>query len=148
MKIKGLFFLLIVFCCISCTIPHRLVINGQREIVLSDECGIVIIESRTLGTPLSTYIVFRFNGEYYINTDYLKIEMEHRPNETILENLYFRFRGEDFARKEVETISSDILSVQFNLRFVAGDLLILPTNFITCNGKPVIADTIRIQVRF
>ena len=142
-----LILLLLVFCCASCTIPHRLAINSEREdYILLGECGAIRIESRTLGGLLTTFINFTFNGEYHINTDYFTLEMEQRFDEVMFENLRFRFNGEDFTRKERETKGGDVLSIRFNLKTAAGTMLIVPSNFITCGGNPVVADTIRIQL--
>jgi len=149
MKTKGLFLLLLIFCCISCDVSTPFVIDGQKEYVLSGECGTIIIRGSSFpSTPI--LLSCRFNGKYHINTDSLK--MSAIPNEVAVTNVRFQLNLEDFTGTEIETKTGEALTIRFNLQsetpFRRSDVtvLILPSNFITCEGKPIITDTIRIRL--
>lgn len=91
-----------------------------------------------------------FSGQYHINTDLLKIEAV--PDGVVVTDVCFQFNLEDFTGTEIETKTGDTLIIWFNVKsespFRRSDVtvLILPSNFITCYGKPIITDTIRIQL--
>lgn len=150
MKIKGLVLLLLVFCCVTCDISQPFVIGGSKEYVLSGECGTIKIR----GSSLPTYPILigcTFNGKYHINTNSLK--MEASPNEVIVKNIHFQLNNKDFTEKIIETKAGETLSIWFNVEsatpFYRSEvtILILPSNFITCEGKAIITDTIQIQLR-
>jgi len=150
MKTRGLTLLLLVFFCVSCDVSTPFVIDGQKEYVLSGECGTIKIRGSSFpSTPI--LIACTFNGEYHINTDSLK--MEAIPNEFAVTDVRFQFNLKDFTGTEIDTKVGETLSIRFNvksetpLRRSDVTVLILPSNFITCEGKPIITDTIRIQLK-
>jgi hypothetical protein len=151
MKTKGLILLLLIFCCISCDKSIPFVIDGQKEYVASSECGTIKVRGSTLFPTSPILIGCTFNGQYHINTDSLK--MEAIPNEVAVTNVRFQLNLEDFAGTEIETKAGETLSIWFNLysetpfRRSEVTVLILSSNFITCEGKPIITDTIRIQLK-
>ena len=150
MKTKGIILLLLTFCCIACDNSTPFVIDGKKEYVLSGECGTITIRGSSLPShPI--LIGCTFNGQYHINTDLLKIEA--LPNEVIVTDIRFQLNLEDLTEKEIETKTGETLSIWFNVKsetpFRRSEVMILisPSNFITCNGKPIITDTLRIQLK-
>ena len=149
MKTKTIVLLLLIFCCVSCDNSESFVIDGKNEYVLSDKCGTIKIK----GSSFSMLVIIgcTFEGNYHVNTDSLKIEAF--SSEDIVANFHFRLNNEDFTEKEIETKGSEILTLYFNLKStvpyqsVTGTVLLLPSNFITCEGKPIITDTIQIQLK-
>lgn len=146
MSIKYL--LLIIFCYTSCDISKPFVINGTREYVLSNLCGSINIKGSSFST--SVIIGFEFKGKYQVNTDSLKIKA--LAAEDIVTNIRFRLNNEVFTENELE-IESETLSLSFDLvstipyRSATKTALLLPSNFISCEGKQVISDTIEIHVK-
>ena len=149
MRTKGLILLLLILCCVSCDKSTPFIIDGQKEYVLSGECGTIKIKGSSLPT-MPILIGCTFNGQYHINTDLLK--MEAVPNGIVVTDVRFQFNLQDFTETEIETKAGETLTIWFNLQsetpFRRSDVtvLILPSNFITCEGKPIITDTIRIQL--
>ena len=149
MKTKGLVLLLLIFCCISCDNSQSFVIDGEKEYVLSNECGTITIQ----GSSFSTFVMVgcTFNGKYYVNTDSLKIEAASNGEE--ITDIHFRLSNEDFTGKEIETKGGEKFTLSFHLKSTVpyqkstGTILLLPSNFITCEGNPIITDTIRIQLK-
>jgi len=150
MKTKGLILLLLILCCASCDKSTPFVIDGQKEYVLSGECGNIKIR----GSSLPTYPILigcTFNGKYHVNIDSLK--MEAIPNEVAVVNVRFQLNLKDFTEKKIETKTGETLTIWFNVESATPfrrsevTILILPSNFITCEGKPIITDTIRIQLK-
>ncbi|MCE8190279.1 hypothetical protein JFY59_08800 [Porphyromonas gingivalis] len=150
MKTKVFILLLFFVGCVSCDISTPFIIDGQKEYVISGECGTIKIRGPSLPTH-SIPITCTFNGSYHINTDSLKIEAD--PNGVIVTNVRFRLNGEVFAGTEIETKTGETLSIWFDVKSETSykrsevTVLILPSNFITCEGKSIISDTIRIQLK-
>jgi hypothetical protein len=149
-KIKELVLLLLVFYCVSCDKSTPFVIDGQKEYVVSDECGTITIKGSSF-PAIPILIGCTFNGQYHINTDLLKIEAI--PNEVTVTDVRFQLNLEDFTEKEIVTKTDETLTIMFNVEsatsFRRSDvtILILPSNFIMCGNKPIITDTIRIQLK-
>ena len=150
MKTKGLILLLLIFGCVSCDISTPFIIDGQKEYILSTECGTIKIRGSSLPTH-SIPISCTFNGQYHINTDLLK--MEAVPNDVVVTDVRFKFNLEDFTGTEIETKAGETLTIWFDLKSEKPfkrskvTVLILPSNFITCEGKPIITDTTRIRLK-
>ncbi|NCB44784.1 MAG: hypothetical protein EOM59_19510 [Clostridia bacterium] len=149
MKSKGIVVLFLIFCSVSCDNSEQFVIDGKHEYALSDECGIIKIK----GSSFATLVIIgcTFNGKYQVNTDSLKIEAI--SSEDVITNIHFRLNNEDFVGKEIETKGGETLTLYFNLKSSesyqssSGTVLLLPSNFIICENKPIIADTIQIQLK-
>lgn len=149
MKMKGLILLLIIFFGISCDISKPLIIDGQREYVLFAECGSIKIK----GSSFSTLVMVgsRFNGKYHINRDSLKIKAF--SDEDTITNIRFELDNKELMEKEIETKHGETLTVLLNYQSTvpyqraSGTILLFPSNFITCEGKAVITDTIKIQLK-
>ena len=149
--------LLLILACVSCDISTSLLIDGQKDFVLSNQCGIIMIKGSSFTTAHSTFVLFSFkcfNGPYYINTDSLMIETG--SNELEITNLRFEANNVVSARKEMEIGGGELLTLFFTLQskstppnnMINNRTIILPpSNFIMCEGKPVICDTIRIQLK-
>jgi len=96
-------------------------------------------------------VVCIFNGKYHINIDSLK--MKAASSQDMLTTIHFQLNNEEFTGKEIETKDGEALSFNFNLKSTVpyqsatGTVLLFPSNFITCEGKPIITDTIQIQLK-
>jgi hypothetical protein len=149
METKELVLILLVFCCVSCDTSQPFVIDGEKEYVLYSECGKIKIK----GSSFSTFVMVgcTFNGKYHVNTDSLKIEAAYSEDE--ITNIRLKLNNEDFIGKEIETKERETLSFYFNLkstvpyRKTTGTIFLLPSNFITCEGKSIITDTVWIQLK-
>ncbi len=149
MRIKGFILLFLILGCVSCDVSTPFIIDGQKEYVLSGECGTIKIKGSSFPS-VPILIGCTFNGQYHINTDLLKMDVI--PNEVAITNLSFQFNLKDFTGTEIETKAGETLTIWFDLKSERpfnrseATVLILPSNFITCEGKPIITDTIRIQL--
>jgi len=149
MTIKKLVLLLFILCSVSCDVSTPFVIDGQKEYTLLGKCGTIIIRGSSMMAPLPITIACTFNGKYQVKKDLFMIETD--PYE--IENLFFLVDMEDLIEKEIETKGGETLSISFNLKSSVpyqkstNSILILPSDFITCDNKPIITDTIRIQLK-
>lgn len=134
----------------SCEGTKRFFINGKREYVVSTECGEILISGSTFtGQPL--HLGFMFKGKYHIMTDSLKIA--HEYNDVKVSDMKFQFNHEEIRDKEFDANPGEPLLLTFGLKYgptqrAGNTLLILPSNFITCEGKQIITDTLRLQLTF
>jgi len=149
MKTKGLVLLLLVFFFISCDISTPFVIDGEKKYSLYSQCGTITVGGSSFSTLVMITCVF--NGKYHINTDSLRIEANNK--EDLLSINHFEFNNEEFTGKEIETKGGEIFYFSCNLQSTipyqksSGTILLLPSNFITCEGNPIITDTIQIQLK-
>ena len=149
MRTKILTLFLLIFGCVSCDNSTPFVIDGEKVHTLHNQCGIIVVRGSSFST--SVMVACRFNGQYLINTDSLKIEAF--SNEDMLTTIHFQLNNEVFIGKGIETKGGETLSFNFRLlptvpyQRTTRTVLILPSNFITCEGKPIITDTIRIQLK-
>lgn len=148
MKTKSIAVLLLIICCISCDISKPFIIDGKNEFIFSNNCGSIKIK----GSSFSSAVIIgcTFNGKYLVNTDSLKIKAY--SVEDVITDINFRLNNKDFRERELET-RGETLTLSFNLKSnvpnqrVTSKILLLPSNFITCEGKPIITDTIEIQLK-
>jgi len=150
MKAKEFILLLFVFFCVSCDVSTPFIIDGKKEYVITGECGSIQIRGSSFpGIPVLIGCIF--NGQYHINTDLLK--MEAIPNEVTVTDVSFQLNHEDTTEKTIVTKTGDGLKVWFDVKSATPfprsevTVLILPSNFIMCGDKPIITDTIRIQLK-
>lgn len=148
MKIKALFISLFTLCLISCDISTPFIIDGEKEYVVSTDCGAIKIR----GTSMQTFPILlncKFQGKYHINIDSLKMEV--LPKNINITSINFLLNNKETFEKVIETKADESLTLEFNLEssipFQRSEatILILPSKFITCEGKPIITDTIRIR---
>ncbi len=149
MKTKALVLLFFTFFCVSCDVSTPFVVQGEREYILSSDCGTMVIR----GSSFSTGVLIRcvFNGNYVVNTELLKIEPT--SDEDTITNIRLRLNSVELTGKEIKTKRGDVITLSCNLQSTVpyqksrGMILILPSNFITCEEKSIISDTIRIQLK-
>lgn len=149
MKTKALVLLFFTFFCISCDVSTPFVVQGEREYILSSDCGTMAIR----GSSFSTGVLIRcvFNGNYVVNTELLKIEPA--SDEDTITNIRLRLNSVELTGKEIKTKRGDVINLSCKLQSTVpyqksrGMILILPSNFITCEEKSIISDTIRIQLK-
>ena len=113
MKTKVFFYCYFFVGCVSCDISTPFIIDGQKEYVVSGECGTIKIRGFSLPAH-STPITCTFNGRYHINTDSLKIEAA--PNGVIVTNVRSRLNREVFAGTEIETKTGETLTIWFDIK--------------------------------
>jgi hypothetical protein len=150
MRTKGLTFLLLLFCCVSCDTSTPLIIEGDKIHTISTECGNIKIAGATM---FHEHIFCELNGKFTIKFDSLKIQLV--PNTIEVANLTFYYSDKEITDlKEIININgTEKISIRFDYKSDISFnkksvlILLLPSNFITCEGKPIITDTIRIQLK-
>jgi|WetSurMetagenome_2_1015567.scaffolds.fasta_scaffold45046_2 hypothetical protein len=150
MKIKGgLILLSFIFSCFSCDNSEPFVIDGQKVYTLNNQCGTIVVRGSSFSA--SIMVACAFNGNYHVNTDSLKIKAF--SNKDVVTTIHFQMNNKEFTGKDIETKGGETLSFNFRLlpsvpyQKTTGTILLLPSNFITCEGKPIITDTIQIQLK-
>lgn len=150
MKRKKLLLLLFILCFISCDVSQPFVIDGKKEYVVAGECGSINISGSSFST-LPILLSCKFQGKYNIDIDSFKIGV--LPKEVNLTSINFQLNNKDVVEKVIETKADESLTLEFNLESSVPfnregvTILLLPSNFITCNDKPIISDTIQIRLK-
>ena len=96
------------------------------------------------------YLHFNLKGEYVMNPDSLRL---HFYDKNIKVGKSFPFSGTDTYKANNTHVKNKIISVQ--LRFERRDkrvedslaLFVLPSDFIMCNDKRILTDSLRIVLR-
>ncbi|MGP1558096.1 MAG: hypothetical protein ACTTH9_05360 [Porphyromonas gingivalis] len=112
MKTKALAVLFFLLFCISCDVSTPFVVQGEREYILSSDCGTMVIS----GSSFSTGMLIRceFNGNYVVNTELLKIEPT--SGEDTITNIRFRLNSVELTGKEIKAKRGDIITLSCNLQ--------------------------------
>jgi hypothetical protein len=148
-KIQKLLIIIILFVCVSCDTSVPLVIENNKSYTISTECGNIKITGASM---FHEHIFCEFNGTFVLNFDSLNIDII--PNTIEIINLAYYYNDKLVTDlKEINTNIKDKVSIRFDYKSdISIDkksitVLMLPSNFITCEGKPIITDTIRIQLK-
>lgn len=149
MKIKGLILLSFIFIYVSCDNSEPFVIDGHKIYTIYSKCGTIVLKGSSFSQ--SVMVACTFNGKYNVNTDSLKIKAF--SNKDVITSIYFQLNNKKFTVKKIETKGGETLSFNFRLlstvpyKRTKGTILLLPSNFIICESKPIITDTIQIQLK-
>lgn len=134
----------------SCDISTPLVIEGDKAHVISTECGSIKISGAKM---FHEHIFCELTGNYTITFDSLKIVLV--PEMIEVANLTFFYNDKEITDwKEVINVNGvEEISIRFDFKSEVQIkketvlILLLPSNFITCDGEPIISDTLRIQLK-
>lgn len=133
----------VLLCLTSCDIGTVLLVNGYPEFKLVNDCGDITMSGHTFEPDR---IMIEFNGKFSVCTDSLRLKKRgmHVPDSEI------RFYLDGTELKDKQHFSLDGKGIlQILVRQIPslnygriGTIELLPSNFILCNGKPVITDTV------
>ena len=141
-NIKG--FLLLFFICVSCDFSTPFLIEGGKEYTVSTGCGRITIKGSSFST---TFIIgCRFDGHFSVNPECLRIEPS--SSEVRISNIRFLLNLQEITEKTIKTVDGDVITVIFSLQSnvpCQSPIRILPSDFILCENKPIIVDTLKIQ---
>ena len=142
--------LLILLCC-SFSCQFTLMLNGEKQLYLSQENVKIRLTAQTRNTTYHNIEVKIIYGNVSVNTDELKLVFI--PS---IDDKYFKVPTFYYDKKIVKGIfdakQGKSFECNFSLPFssiegVPKETLILPSNFIMCDNKPLITDTIRISLK-
>lgn len=136
---------------VSCDISYELLVNGSRKYSLSAGCGSVVFSGRTF----SDKIFAEFDGDFIVYPDSFKFRW--CKFSTTADTLIFSVQDMDNLDAESQTIqdTGKPLAISGRKRLTVyirklpplnlasrGTVELFPSNFILCDGQPVITDTI------
>lgn len=136
----------------SCDLTSYMCVDDAQEKVINSDCGTIIIKAHSLYTDA---IEFVFNGSFTVDIDALKLSYEDEDHNIESECIYFKSKTYDILKGEADIINSQgeermRIDVRGMVPLHWGSnpmrLYLLPSDFITCNGNPVITDTISFQI--
>jgi len=168
---KSFIFLILMTLCYSCMDVFYLgdratsiKANGYNSLIFNSDCGNVDfspsqwqhnIEEATQKSTI--YLKHYFKTENFtIYTDSFKVKKEKEYSK--IDNVLFMRRDINQASRKTKPIKQKIYQVNANeVIFVSFDVytskdgeeivMVLPCNYIMCKDKPIITDTIRIQLK-
>ncbi len=148
MSEKNIVFLFALFCYTSCDIGTNLLVNGHPELRLVNDCGGITMTGFAFEPDR---IKIEFNGKFSVCTDSLRIKKRGIP----VPDSEIMFYLDSVELKDKRPFSLDGKSVlRIFIRQIPslnygrnGTIELLPSNFILCNGKPVINDTINFNCK-
>jgi len=131
----------------SCDVGVRFLFNDEPRYTLQGDSGTVTLSGYSLDRD---DISFHFDGDFYVNLDSLKVLYFNQE----VPNLHVKIYRNDvlisFFERRLHINGKEVLRV--SMRDVVpyklvktGYIEILPSDFILCNGKPIITDTIRLS---
>ena len=147
--LHSLFGLCIGILFISCDYSRPLSINDVKNWTLTSECGTIAINGFKFSTAI--FIVQEFNGAYLIQPDSLKIKFY--PTSIKMKNMKFSIDDKTLHHDKINKAENKTITLNFNLHSDVpystdtAMMFILPCNYIICNNKPLITDTIKIYLK-
>jgi len=148
MKSKRTYYLFIVLLLASCDVGSKFYINNQPDITLQGDCGTIQISGFSLGTD---EINLKFNGDFLVNLDSLKVLYNWHEVPDIYLYYLHNDRMVSYVCRNLHLEGEEKLRISMrhivSLNFLKkGTIAFLPSNFILCNGKPVLTDTLRFSI--
>lgn len=147
---RKLFIIPVFFMLISCDFSVPISIESGKEYSLSTECGSLRIRGSSMAT-IPIILGCSFNGNYEIDMSSLKlVTTRDDVKVTVVDCLY---NSKNTEETKFQINGSGTLSFSFKLEaekpFRRKDVIVLfcPSDFILCEGKPIITDTVRIRLR-
>ena len=142
---KAIALLLVVVSLSSCDIGTSLYVNDKPCITLQGDCGTIEITGSTLATER---IKLKFDGDFIVNLDSLKVLYNWHEVPDLYLNYLHNDKQVSYQERCIHIEGKDNLHILMrhivSLNYLkTGTIEILPSNFILCNGEPMIADTIR-----
>jgi hypothetical protein len=155
-KISILLLSMILWFIYSCDVSKPIMVNGEAAYCLNAECGKVCVRASKFSS--SYFFSINLHGSYLINPDSLKIGFY--PKSLSIKNTDFGIYFSEFGNRSDDqrinisnpiSINDKVISFNFLIQsdvaysYDTTKIFILPCNFILCNNKPVITDTINIH---
>jgi hypothetical protein len=140
-------FIIICMLIIGCDPLIKLNLNANNLYHLDTSCGIVEFKSSLLTSHI--FINQRFIGEkLLINKDSLKIMVSSPRLNEVLYTSFVTNEGVEIKENSFWINCDKEFILEMKLKYALNHtefVSILPCNYIMCNNKPLITDTIRIK---
>lgn len=128
----------------SCDAPHSILVDNSKKREFQADCGCIVV---TGSSGLSDWIIINFDGTFWVQPDSMRYfrhsesTLSFSLNDSLIDNHQsFLVNGKKQLRITVRA--------KLPLNWARKDTIkLLPSNFILCDGKPVITDTIRFNCR-
>jgi hypothetical protein len=142
---------LFLVCLYSCDIPKPLCINNQgRDFMINSDCGSVIFNGSIFGGSLLIFTQ-KFNGNFEVLID--SLNHQFYPNTIKVESVDYYLNGNQIKNSIINIQAGQTLSMYYKLYAEVPTttdtvlFMVVPSQFILCNGKPLLTDTIRIRLK-
>ena len=120
--------------------------SGKRY---ATDCGTITLSCSKFGS--SIFFTQKFEGSFWVQPDSLKIEFS--PKFVGMRNLTYSTGSEDRKNGDSFQVTNNYVGIRFtvfsetpvNLDTVT--MVVLPCDYILCNDKPLLTDTIRIRLK-
>ena len=141
-------------CLVGCDVFR--ILDGL-PVKYQSECGEVEVSAIIMSqAPFHVSAGFQLNGEYTIQPDSLRFYVHHKAVKDTDIKITLFHNGMHEVKRPSQIVKGDkglVLSISMTFDWQPGDtvdidtcyMAFLPSDFIMCNGKRIIADTIRFK---
>ena len=153
MRIKTFFFFFMLAALYGCDMAYRMTANGDLAYRSHSECGKIVITG--ISGTAADYIYMCIYGDFMLYPDSLRI-LRTPYDENQVTRIYLGdslINHKDSISIEGESklkISFKGLPIHMGARMkgsIGNSIKISPSNFIRCNGKPILTDTVLFWVK-
>lgn len=155
-KCGGKYLFRFITCCcivimsISCDKSQPINLNDVKDLSLSSQCGTVIINSSIFSNMV--FLNYKINGKFTFEPDSLMVNFY--PSTIRMVDLKYQLNSKDIASNEIYYLTNGN-NVFLSFRIISDkvvsldtcSMLILPCNYIICDNRPLITDTININLK-
>lgn len=132
----------------SCDSSVPISINNEKSITIATDCGRISLTCSRFGG----LILFgqKFEGSFWIQPDSLKLAFS--PDFVGVKNLIFSVGNEEEKNSGSFQVNNKSVRVHFTIfsetpvSLDSVTMLVLPCDYIMCNDKPLLTDTLRVSL--
>ena len=155
MRIKIFFFLFVLAALYGCDMAYRMTANGELAYRSHRECGDIVITGISIVTD---QIYMCMNGDFMLYPDSLRILRtpydENQVTRIYLGDSLINHKDSIFiegeGKLEINLTVGALPPIHYGDRSkdcIGRTIKISPSNFIRCNGKPILTDTVLFWVK-
>jgi len=134
---------------LSCDKSVPVSINNGKNMRIATDCGKITFTSSKFSSAV--FFSQQFEGSFLVQPELLKLEFS--PQFVGMKNLTFSVGDEQRKNNDSFQVNNNYVGVRFTVFSetpVSLDIVtmvILPCDYIMCNNKPLLTDTIRISLK-
>jgi hypothetical protein len=134
----------------SCDVSTPFIISDNKSLTVSTECGSIIVYGASM---FHEHIFCELDGSFTLKFDSLNIGIIPNTVEIINLTYYYNDKLVTDLKETINASRNDKLSIRFdyksdtNIDKKSVTVLLLPSDFISCNNMSIIKDTVQIKIK-
>lgn len=146
---KSVLHLIAVLFLFACDQSVQLNINETRTFTLDNSCGTIEFHGSAFSRSVNLKQYFS-EGKYELNLEAIDVLIVPSTSGSVQQLKFYDTTGTEIRDHKLLVNSGDRVNLEIMLDrpvyAIEGNLLILPSSYLTCNQQPLMTDTLRIYL--